>query len=223
MAELKTVIFDFDGTLHDCARIYPDVFRTVYAQMVEEGWAQPRDFTDEQAMKNIGLTAHEVWATLCPTAPEDVRRKAAAKVGERMDAMIRDGEARLFDGVPEMLDGVRQLGVSLVFLSNCRIAYQEAARTAFGLDRWFDGYYNSEEAGGIPKEEIFPSIAQKFPGAYTMVGDRKKDLAVSVTHGFPSVGCLYGYGSREELADATFLAETPADVVRCLQDIQRQL
>lgn len=217
---LRTVIFDFDGTLHDSMLIYPDAFRAGYQWLVDNGWAEPREFSDSDISGYIGLTAEEMWKSFRPDLPDDVWPKAAAAVGEKMDALILDGTARLFPGVPEMLQAVKDLGVQLVFLSNCRVAYQEAACKAFGLDRWFSGYYNAEQWHDLPKEEIFNDIAKDFPGGYTMVGDRNKDLAVSRVHGFPGIGCLYGYGNREELKDADYYAETPADVVTCLRAIQ---
>lgn len=219
--DLKTVIFDFDGTLHDSMRIYPAAFRAGYQWLVDNGWAQPRSFSDEDISGYIGLTAEEMWKSFRPDLPDDVWPQAAARVGQKMDELILDGTARLFPHVPDMLSQVKDLGVQLVFLSNCRVAYQEAARTAFGLDRWFAGYFNSEEWHGVPKEEIFNDIAAQFPGGYAMVGDRNKDMAVSRAHGFPGIGCLFGYGSRDELKDADRFAETPADVVSCLRAIQR--
>ncbi|MGI6590264.1 MAG: HAD family hydrolase [Eggerthellaceae bacterium] len=221
MAELRTVVFDFDGTLHDSMLIYPAAFRAGYQWLVDHGWAEPQTFTDADISGYIGLTAKEMWTSFRPDLPDDVWPQAAAEVGRTMDRLILDGTARLFPGIPEMLDRVKALGVQLVFLSNCRVAYQEAARTAFGLDRWFSGYYNSEAWHGLPKPKIFEDIARDFPGGYAMVGDRNKDMAVSRVHGFPGVGCLFGYGSREELSDADYYAETPDEVVSCLRQIKR--
>ena len=49
-----------------------------------------------------------------------------------------------------------------------------------------------------------------------MVGDRMFDIEGAGEAGIRSIGVLYGYGDRQELinAGATYLAETPADVVK---------
>ena len=49
-----------------------------------------------------------------------------------------------------------------------------------------------------------------------MVGDRMFDMEGAGEAGIRSIGVLYGYGERQELVDAgaTYLAETPADVVK---------
>ena len=106
---------------------------------------------------------------------------------------------------------------TLVFLSNCRNAYKDAVRRAFGFDAWFSAYYTSEQFGGIPEGAIFETIREEFPGPYAVVGDRDKDLAIARVHKLPSIGCLYGYGSAEELSGATLLAGKPSDIPSLIQ------
>ena len=52
-----------------------------------------------------------------------------------------------------------------------------------------------------------------------MIGDRKYDILGAREVGMDSIGALWGYGSREELAGAgaTWLAEDYADLVRLLR------
>ena len=49
-----------------------------------------------------------------------------------------------------------------------------------------------------------------------MVGDRRHDIEGAQAHGLPSIGVLYGYGSREELeqAGATYIAATAEDILK---------
>lgn len=213
---IRTVIFDFDGTLHDSMRIYMSAFLEAYRWLCREGHAQPREFSEADIAKYVGLTADEMWASFAPHLSKDITGQAAKIVGSGMDRMMSDGTARMFPGTEAMLEKVKGAGLNCVFLSNCRVAYQEAARRAFGLDRWFSAYYNAEEFGGVPKEQIFPTIARQQPGAWLAVGDRYKDLNLARAHDLPSVGCLYGFGSRQELADATELADTVDQVADCI-------
>lgn len=214
-----TVVFDFDGTLHDTMHIYPSALAEGYALLAEQGLVPPRAFTRAEAARNIGLTIRDAWALMAPGVPEDAWRPAAARVGEAMDRMMASGEARLFPGVPEMLDRVRAAGLTCVFLSNCRTAYQETARRAFELDRWFSAYYNAEAFADAPKERIFETIRERHEGGFLAVGDREKDLVLARTHDLPSVGCLYGCGTPEELAGATRLARTPAEAADAILEL----
>ena len=183
-----------------------------YQWLVDEGIAAPRELSEADMAANIGLTVQEAWARMCPELPWDVTKNAAKIVGDTMHALIADGTARLYPGVPEMLQELKDAGHALVFLSNCRTVYLEVSRRAFDLDRWFDGYYAAEQYDDIPKEEIFEIIRREFAGPYIAVGDRYKDLALARAHDLASIGCLYGCGSREELAGATCLAESPAEI-----------
>ena len=217
---MATIVFDFDGTLHDSMYIYSRAFARGYDYLVEQGVAEARTFANSEIANNIGLTAEEAWTTLCPQIPWSESSKAAVVVGQAMDELIWDGTARLFPGVEQMLAEVHDAGHQLIFLSNCRIAYQEAARKTFGFDRFFAGYYNSEQFGGIPKEQIFETIASDFEGPYIVVGDRDKDLAIAHTHGLPSIGCLYGYATKPgELDDATVKVEKPEDIAAAIEQL----
>ena len=53
-----------------------------------------------------------------------------------------------------------------------------------------------------------------------MIGDRHYDIEGAVEAGVDSIGALYGYGSRTELkqAGATYIADTPADILRILSE-----
>lgn len=215
---ISTVIFDFDGTLHDSMVIYRRALRRGYAWLVERGKAPARELSDELIECNIGLTAQEAWERMCPDVPWSVSSEAAVLVGQTMDELIAAGEARLYPGVQEMLSTVAT-DHRLVFLSNCRNAYRDAVREAFGFDRWFTNYYTAEQFNGAPKETIFETIREEVEGPFVAVGDRYKDLALARAHALPSIGCLYGYGSKEELVGATHLAKTPAEIPSLLARI----
>ena len=215
----SAIVFDFDGTLHDSMYIYRAALQRGYQLLVDAGHVAPREFSDEYIMGNIGLNCEDAWQRMCPELPWEVTSKAAARVGEVMDALIDDGTARLFPGVREMLQQLKGAGHRLVFLSNCRNAYRDAVRRAFGFDAWFYRYYTAEQFGMIPKEEIFPTIRDEVPGPYIVVGDRDKDWALAQAHGLPFIGCLYGYAAPGELDGAQYLAENPQDIVKLVEQI----
>ena len=53
-----------------------------------------------------------------------------------------------------------------------------------------------------------------------MIGDRKHDIIGARSNGIDSIGVLYGYGNREELAraGATFIAPTLDSVLQFVRD-----
>ena len=212
-----TLIFDWDGTLHDTSRLYGQAFRCVYRELVEAGWAPDKDYTDEELSVYIGMNARDMWDAFMPQLPQAVKKAASARIGRELTERIRQGEARLYDGVPTVLDELKRQGHTLLFLSNCKHAYQEAHREVFDLDRWFSGYFCCEDYNNLPKEEIFPFLAAQFPGPYLMIGDRASDLQVALHHGLPSIGCLYGFGAPGELDRASRLVRSCAEIPGCVQ------
>ena len=202
--------------------IYRIALKRGYQWLVEQGSVPERELSEEDMAANIGLTAQEAWERMCPDVPWSVTKDAASRVGDIMHELMTDGTARLFPGVPEMLDQVKSAGHTLVFLSNCSNAYCDATRVGFGFDRWFDHYYTAEQFGWASKETIFETIKSEVPGPYVAVGDRYKDLALARAHALPSIGCTYGYGTEDELADATYLAHQVEDIPQLIERLREQ-
>ena len=216
---MATVVFDFDGTLHETMVVYREALQRGYDWLVSRGFAQPRQLDDALMVGNIGLTAQEAWARMCPDVPWSVSGQAAARVGRDMKCLIDEGHARLYSGIPEALQQLKDAGHELVFLSNCSDDYCEAARGALGLDAWFDRYYTAEQFDWIPKEQIFETIKRDCAGPYIVVGDRDKDRDLAAFHGLPFVGCAYGYGTVEELQGAAGIADAAEDIPGIIESI----
>ena len=49
-----------------------------------------------------------------------------------------------------------------------------------------------------------------------MIGDREHDIIGAKDNGLDSIGVLFGYGTYNELknAEATFIADTPMDILK---------
>ncbi|MCQ2522566.1 MAG: HAD family hydrolase [Lachnospiraceae bacterium] len=199
---IKTLIFDYDGTLHNTAKLYGKAFRKAYDWLVAEGKAKPRIYTDEETSIYLGMSAPAMWEAFMPRLEEYYKKTASAMIGQEMDLLVAEGEAVLYDGCQEVLQTLKGKGYQLVILSNCRHAYMEAHKRVFELEQYFDGFYAAEDFGFAPKEEIFETIQKHYPGEYVVIGDRASDLAVAVKHHLHSVACDYGFGEPEELVAA---------------------
>lgn len=203
MNSTKTIVFDYDGTLHETLRVYAPAFRTAYDYLVEQGAAPKRQFQDAALGKWLGCTALEMWQSFMPELDPALRDHASMLVGQQMMRLTREGRGRLYAGVHDTLTTLKARGNRLVILSNCKDVYMNVQRESYGLDAVIDDYFCAESYDFIPKTQIFPEIAAKYPGSYTVVGDRRHDIDIGPACGVPTVACTYGYGSPEELASAT--------------------
>ncbi len=215
----NSVIFDYDGTLHDCLAIYAPAFRAVHEDLVERGISQPRVYSDEEIGSFLGLNPFDMWTSYNPALTDGQREELIDSVARHMEESVHAGKARLYPGILEQLQMLKDDGYTLIFLSNCKDAYMRLHRETFGLDRYFSAYYTAEGCDNIPKHEIFELFADDFDRDYVVVGDRFHDLDIARRHSLPSVGCAYGYGAADELADASVLIDSPDGIAEAVRSL----
>jgi phosphoglycolate phosphatase len=220
MSRLNTIVFDYDGTLHDTSKIYITAFGRAYAELVRGGYAEERVFRDSEITRWLGCTSEEMWNTFMPSLPESVKRRSAQTIRTCMAELIREGRSSLFAGTAETLALLKSEGRHLVVLSNCAEAYMENHRRHFGLDELFDGYFCAETYKFIPKAEIFEYIKSEYGGEYCMVGDRFHDFEAGKRHCALTVGCRYGFGGEEELKNSDIVIDSITELPRVLAEYE---
>ena len=105
----------------------------------------------------------------------------------------------------------------MLVLSNCKISYRKAHWEEFQMERWFAHFYDCESYGFAPKTQIIKEILPELPSPCVVIGDRNKDMDCARAIGAPFVGCLYGYGSREELSGADALIDDIGELPEILK------
>ena len=210
-----TIVFDFDGTLHDTSHLFGCAVREVLKGIEAEGYRIPEDTSDEKVSTYLGFSAYDTWNDYAPWLPEDVKKEMVTRVAVEMEAQIELGNVRLYPGIPEVLDALKKNGVRLAILSNCLNGYLEAHDRYFDLKKWFDGFYPGQKYDYIPKRDIMKIIMKDLPDdSYVMIGDRASDIDVGELENVRTIGCTYGFGTAEELKTADFIAETPLDILK---------
>lgn len=216
---MYNLLFDYDGTLHDCLHIYAPAVRAVYSRMARQGLVPERPLPDTEIRSWIGLTPDEMWGLLAPDLPAAEKEAAGAQVGQHMLQQVRAGRARLYPGVHGALAALRADGFRLLLLSNCPADYLQAHAACFGLGRYFEGLYCGAQFGYRPKHEIFSTLRKRYPGPFAVIGDRRQDMEIALRHSLPAVGCLYGYGGPGELAGADLTVTAPGQLPDCLRQL----
>ena len=209
-ARYEIAIFDLDGTLTDSG---PGIMRSAEYALNRFGIKEP-DFRKLRAFVGPPLTAtfHDLYGI----EGEDLRR-AVAYFRERY-LVTGVFENSVYEGVIPTLDRLREAGVLTGVASSKPHHLVEQVLDHFGLVARFDvvlgsdpEYENTNRVVKSDKSEILGIVADRLeamaggspraPRA-VMIGDRDNDILAAKEHGMDSIGVLYGYAEKNELADA---------------------
>lgn len=215
------LIFDYDGTLHNCIKIYAPAFRMAYAYLVSGGYVLKKNWTEEEISRWLGFTAKEMWDSFAPGLPQEQKDFCSQMIGEEMVRLTENGKAELYPEIEETLEKFKKQGYRMIFLSNCKRRYMDAHRKKFGLDRYFSAYFCAEDYGWKTKTEILSGIREQFDGRFFVIGDRFQDMEAARENQIKAVGCTYGYGTFKELACADILAGKPGELSEAVESVVR--
>jgi phosphoglycolate phosphatase len=127
-------------------------------------------------------------------------------------------EADVYDGIGEMLDGLRDTGLPLYIATSKPHVYAATIADHFGLTHYVDGLYGAELDGtNSDKTDLLAhALAETGADPYksVMIGDRMHDILGAQNNDIPSLGVLWGYADDGELrmAEADALAGDPKEV-----------
>ncbi|MBQ3099527.1 MAG: HAD family hydrolase [Clostridia bacterium] len=211
---IKYIFFDLDGTLTDP---FEGITRCV-----------------EYALNHYGITVGD-RRTLAPFIGPPLadsfikyygftREKAFEAIDVYRERFRDIGlfENEMYDGVPEMLDGLKNAGAKIVLATSKPRVFAERILKHFGLTEYFDLIDGSELDGTrVNKDEVIAHALEALKckkNEGVMIGDRLHDIDGAKKNGLDSIGVLWGYGSEDELigAGADSIAESIDDLTRML-------
>lgn len=204
LKKVKTVFLDYDGTLHDSMAIYAPAFRKAYDYLVSNGLAEKRTWTNLEISKWLGYNPKDMWDTFMPDLEASEKQIASQIIGSEMNALIDRGAPVLYEGALETLEYLKNKGYTLVFISNCKMAYMENHNRLFKLDQYFDAMICSEMFDFIPKHQILAQIMHRFPQEMVIVGDRIHDIESGTLNNIHAIACAYGFGHPAEFEKAAY-------------------
>lgn len=216
---MTNIIFDYDGTLHNCLKIYKPAFIKACDWLMENGYPVKDSYSDSEIGYWLGFNSSDMWSMFQPELPPEKREICRKIIGAEMELQVRNGNAELFPGAENMLGKLKEMGCTLIFLSNCRVRYWQRHNSVFGLDRWFDYFYCAEEFDFIPKYEIFRLIRPQHKGDFIVIGDRFHDIETASINNLKSIGCAYGYGSPQELEKADIIVDNISEIPSAVEQL----
>lgn len=132
-------------------------------------------------------------------------------------------ENTVYEGIPEMLEHLCDAGKTLLVATSKPTDFAEQILEHFDLDQYFDFVAGATmDQGRTKKADVIAYLLEEYQLVDTseliMVGDRSHDVLGAKELGIPSVGVLYGYGSKQELkeAGADYIVRTVAELEELL-------
>ncbi|HEY7651741.1 MAG TPA: HAD hydrolase-like protein [Methylomirabilota bacterium] len=207
-----TVLFDLDGTLTDSSAGIIGCIRHALGRL---GRACP---ADETLAAYIGPPLRGTFSTLLGTTDPTLIESALSHYRARYDETGLY-ENRVYDGVPEMLEGAARLADAM-FVTTAKLQHAATRIVAhFDLARHFAGVYGADPDGRFDRKvDLLAHLLDTgvIRAEHSiMVGDRALDITAAKIHGLRSIGALWGFGDHRELADAgaDLLCESPRALV----------
>lgn len=197
----RTLIFDFDGTLHNHLALYARAVREEQRILKEEG-IESREYTDEEMGKWLGMTAAEMWNDFMPGLTQERKDIGAKNISRRLSEGIMRRESVLYPNAETVMNRLKEMGYGLILLSNCSQKHMDANVSAFELGRWFDMCVSSGAYPGESKAQIFEHIKNELENPCCVIGDRASDFEVAKVHGLKFIACRYGFGCDSEFVGA---------------------
>ncbi|MCF7926648.1 MAG: HAD hydrolase-like protein [Candidatus Izimaplasma sp.] len=214
LTNVKTIFFDYDGTLHNSLKLYKPAFLKAYHYLVTSNYKKERNFTDQEIAKFLGQSPKGMWDNFAPELPEQIKQKASQLIGQTMNELA-DEYAELYPQAKIVLNTLKQRGYTLVFISNCTNNYMKKHIELFDLDYYFDLLVNAEMYHYSPKEDILKDIIPSYKKEMIIIGDRHHDITAGKKNNIYTVGCTYGYG-KDEIKEADYTINSLTELLNLL-------
>lgn len=206
---MKTLLFDFDGTIANSLElvigVYSDLTGDTRTLTLEDREAL-RKLPAQKVMKTLGVS---MWR-----APFLVN-KGRKIMHSRLD------EVEVFPGLPEVLQGLQERGYIM------RIVTSNSAENvqAFLAKNELEGYFTdiTGSVGLFSKAKVLKRIIKKDKldkETTFYIGDEARDIAAAKKAGLPIVSVAWGYNhiSLLERLQPYAVAKAPTDLLRIFSE-----
>ena len=203
MSKYKVVLFDLDGTLINTSE---GIFNSVRHAEKMMGFdlvsdEQLNSFVGpppvQSYMKNYGVT-------------EEVAREAT-KYHREYGAKYGIYEAAVYQGIPELLETLKESGVKLGVCTLKRQDIAEKVLAHFKLLEYFDVVVGIDQQESLTKADTIDialdAVKETNKENAALVGDSVYDAEGAEVAGVDFVGVLYGFGLKEERKDYRLVRE----------------
>lgn len=207
-------LFDLDGTLTDPGEGFVNCVTHALSRL------NCPKYSPSEIRRHIGPPLEETLGTLLNG--DNAKVQAAVALYRERYGSQGYLENAIYPGIEGTLNELRHKGIALFVATSKPSLFAKRILEHFRLTHFFQGIYGSEFDGTRSnKAQLIDHVlrAEYLSRASTaMIGDRAHDVVGAVANGVRPIGVLWGYGSREELANAgaTSFCEHPSQVIEAL-------
>jgi phosphoglycolate phosphatase len=201
---MKTIIFDFDGTIADSMELVLELFyeMTGHEPLTPEEIAELRRLPVNKVIKRLGIPLRQAPRLL-------VKGRTAMKV--------RMGDVKVFRGMHEALKQLHDAGWQLIVISTNSHQNIETYLRAHGLREYFDKIYGN--VGVFSKTQSLRKVLRQGRLDRQLcfyVGDEIRDMQAARRARVHGIAVAWGYNDVSILAaeQPYAIAKTPADLIR---------
>ena len=209
--DYKYVIFDFDGTINNTS---PGIYATFTKVLAHFGV----DASNVDLSRHIGPPLDDSYTHLVG----EERCNEAIELHKKVFAEDNAAEnSFLYDGIVDVLSKLRQSGKYVMAIASSK--YEPHAITSLQyhkIGQFFDFVYGQTERRGFKAEVLRQLIEDNGwdRAKCLMIGDTLHDVEGAKANGIDAVAVTYGFGKRNELANAhpIALCDSPKDIINLL-------
>ena len=205
----KTLLFDFDGTLFDSLPAVGGATLGVLERYGRTG------YTLEDMRKCVGPPLEHSFSVFFGFPDDEIQNGIA---------IYRELHSKMYhlytpyDGIKEALNALKAADFRLVIATSKGQNGAKRMLVEHGLEQYFDLVAGSVDGLRGEKSEVIAYIIDELKldaSDALMIGDRLYDVEGAAAFGIPTLGVLWGFGSREELESAGAIAcvESPREMV----------
>jgi len=201
---MKTIIFDFDGTIADSLELVIEIYRQLTGDtrpLTGEEREALRKLPAQKVMKSLGVP---MWR-----APFLLRRG-------RKIMHSRVSEVEVFSGLPDILKALQERGYTMRIVTSNSENNVRVFLRKYGLESYFTDITGN--IGLFNKSKVLKQIVkrEKLDSHQTFyIGDEARDIAASKKAGLPIISVTWGYNdiSLLEKLQPYALAKNPGDLL----------
>ena len=205
----KTILFDLDGTLTDSGE---GIINCATLALEHFGLPVP----DRKTMRVfVGPPLHETFVKF--GVPED-KADEAVQVYRSRYVTVGKFENAPYPGISDLLETLKNQGHKLLVATSKPEALSIEIMEHFDIAKYFDRICGASlDRSRSSKEDVIAYLLEEYRACENMimVGDTAFDVTGAATHGIPTIGVAWGYGSVEDMkkAGAVAIAQSVSELL----------